>query len=72
MSKSLYDAISVAMACGANLSQAQNKIAKYMKIYGDVAHLNTVGSKTVAMFGGFGPIVMQRLTVWKSRLVLVE
>jgi hypothetical protein len=32
---------------------------------------DTVGSKTVAMFGNFGLIVMQRLTAWKSRLVLV-
>ena len=31
---------SVAMACGANLSQACNKIAKNMKIFGDVAHFN--------------------------------
>ena len=32
----------------------------------------TVGSKTVAMFGSFGLIAMQHLTVWKSCLALVE
>ena len=30
---------SVAMACGTDLSRACNKIAKTMKIFGDVAHL---------------------------------
>ena len=35
------------------------------------AALPTVGSKTVAMFGSFGLIVMQRLTAWKLRLALV-
>jgi hypothetical protein len=30
-----------------------------------------VGSKTVAMFGSFGLIAMQRLTAWKLRLALV-
>ena len=33
---------------------------------------STVGSKTVAMFGNFGLIAIQRLTAWKSRLALVE
>ena len=31
----------------------------------------TVGSKTVAMFGHFGLIVMQCLTAWKLHLALV-
>ena len=31
----------------------------------------TVGSKTVAMFGSFGLIAMQRLTAWKLCLALV-
>ena len=31
---------SVVTACGANLSQACNRIAKNMEIFGDVAHLN--------------------------------
>ena len=36
------------------------------------ALLNTVGLKTVAMFGNFGLIAIQCLTAWKSRLALVE
>ena len=37
-----------------------------------ILHGYTVGSKTIAMFEGLGPVVMQLLTVWKSRLALVE
>ena len=32
---------------------------------------NTVGSKTLAMFGSCGLIAMQRLTAWEYRLALV-